>query len=508
MVGSLLQRRGTDADAGVEAAQDTLRDLNIDQVVHAVTAGRESFQLDTWFRRPLTDVEDVRFRQAVFHDLRRADVRLVMDSFAAGLDQVRALLATAAKVHYALVRQRLVLEASLQYFSVLHAVLDGLHEARPRSRALAALERDLAQLATSDPFREREQRSSELVRDLSAVRYNVLIRGAKVSVGPYDDEPDYGEQILDLFDRFRQRDAPQTPTPPKKPLDMNHVEAAVLDRVARLEPEVFSRLAQFAQAQPDVIDQVVARYGKELQFYLAWLGFVAPLEAAGLRTCLPTVSSSDPAEEAHDTFDIALATRLRPEGLPVVNDYVIDGPERVLVVSGPNQGGKTTFARTFGQLHHFAALGCPVAGRSARLLLPDRVLTHFERAESADGRSGKLEEELLRLRAVLDGATGRTVLVLNELFSSTTVADASSLSRRVLHRVFELDALCVYVTFLDELSTLSERTVSMVAGVQPDDPAVRTLAIERRPADGEAYAWAIARKYRLTYDELLQRIPS
>ncbi|NMB82139.1 MAG: DNA mismatch repair protein MutS, partial [Ignavibacteria bacterium] len=120
----------------------------------------------------------------------------------------------------------------------------------------------------------------------------------------------------------------------------------------------------------------------------------------------------------------------------------------------------------------------------------------------------KLQDDLIRFSELFNRATSTSIFLINEIFSSTTLSDAIFLAKKILNKIIELDALCVCVTFIDELSTMSEKTISMVSNVDEDNPSHRTFKIKRRPADGLSYAISIAEKYHLTSPQIKERIKS
>ena len=483
-------------------------DLHLDEIVQSATADWKEYDLAPFFGLPLRSLAEITYRQEVFHDLEDpiliAEIKAFskhMQSMRERLDQVKKL----GDFHHA--AQRCFLAAAEHYSTAVERLAQWLAALDLRSRGLRTFRVYLTEYLRSDSFRRVVTQTHTLGASLSAIRYSLLLRDGGVTVQHCDTDRDYSATIEDIFRKFRQ-DGPQDYwVELRKWSGMNHIEAQIQQRVALLYPDTFRALEAFSVQHADFVDASIARFDREIHFYLAYLAYIERLRHAGLNFCLPQLSGTSKEARVREAFDLALATKLLQERSRIVpNDFHLSGAERILVVTGPNHGGKTTFARMFGQLHYFAYLGCPVPGKEARLFLFDQLFTHFEREEHITSLRGKLQDDLLRIHEILQRATPDSLLVLNEVFSSTTLADAVGLSRKIMTAISELDLVAVWVTFLDELASFNHKTVSMVATVDPQDHATRTFRLERRPADGLAYALAIAEKHRVTYASLKERL--
>jgi DNA mismatch repair protein MutS len=503
----LFDGPGPGSEACERDAPACFADLNLDQVVDAITAGREPYNLKPFFYTPLSSADTIRYRHEVLRDLDGTAVREHVRSFAQKMQEMRESLAQAAALRYRYQKEALFLEAVGIYCEAVTCLARDLALAGLRSVGFLALREYLSAYTGSAEFESLVAATNKLKDDLSGIRYCLHIKGNRIRVSRYESEPDYSREVEDTFRKFQQGTVKDYRVKFRTLLDMDHVEGGILDLVARLHPEIFSDLDSFCQDNADYVNDVISRFDREVQFYIAYLEYLGPLRSAGLAFCYPEVSATSKDVSADATFDLALAGKLIAEGAPVVcNEFHLSGRERVLVVSGPNQGGKTTLARSFGQLHYLASIGCLVPGREAALFLSDRLFTHFEKEEDLSNLTGKLQDDLIRIREVLDHATTNSIIIMNEIFTSTTLKDALYLSQRIMTRIVKLDALCVCVTFLDEMASFGDTVVSMVSTVLPDNPAIRTYKVVRRPADGLAYAAAIAEKYGLTYERVRERL--
>lgn len=485
---------------------DYFGDLAIDQIIEAVTAGFAEYDLKPLFAIIPHEHSVIDERQAVFRDVADPAIDAAIRRFATSMRVTRERTSFAEKSHYPHQAAARMVEAIEQYGNGLVALADALAAAPVKSCWLSAFREAVRSHIAGTDFLAMREQVAGLRAALAAIRYTVLIRDNNVTVRSFEDEPDYNAIIAALFQKFQQGGGkPHELEIDRSPM-MNQVTGEILHGVAKLNPETFTNLDAFVVRYRTFIDPMIARFDREIHFYVSWLDFTGHMGASGLTFCYP-ILADDRTIRVDSGFDLALAHKLLGERRSIVtNDFQLDGRERILVVTGPNQGGKTTFARTFGQMHYFANLGCTVPGRTARLHRFDRIFTHFEREEALTTLRGKLHDDLVRVHALLEAATADSIIIMNEIFNSTALKDASFLAQSVLRRIIARGAIAVCVTFMDELASLAPETVSLTSMVLPDDPAERSFKIVRRPADGLAYALSIAEKHGVTYRRLKERL--
>jgi DNA mismatch repair protein MutS len=491
----------------VATAPDFFTDLNCDQIVDAITASKQEYNLKPFFHACLRRVDAIDYRHEVARDLENPVLLEEVRSFAQKMHDMRGQLARVQKLHDKEQQQAWFLGAVGFYCKAIESFADALRTVHFKSRGFLGFRDYLSSYATSDRFINLLSETNRLKADLATVQYCVLINGSKFTVRKFADETDYSAAVEQTFEKFKQGAVSDYSVKFSEKTDINHIEAKILEFVAKLHPEVFVPLDKYCTSNAGFLDATVAAFDREIQFYLCYIGHMAKLKRAGLHFCYPLVSHTDKEVYNDAGFDIALAHKLVEQEAPVIcNDFYLKGKERILVVSGPNQGGKTTFARTFGQLHYLANIGCAVPGKAAKLVLFDRMFTHFEKEERVENLRGKLEDDLLRIHYILERATPRSVVIMNEIFTSTTIQDETFLSKKVMAQIAAVGLVCVWVTFVDELASYGPQIVSMTSTVVAENPALRTFKIVRRPADGLAYAIAIAEKYRLTRDAIMERM--
>ena len=503
----LFDRSGAGKRLGDAVALELLADLRLDHVLDSIADDRDEYDLRPLFLTPLSSVESINYRQDVFRDLEDPALVAHVRTFSRAMRSMRQHLAD-GELLSRYQKSRWFAGAVGIYCEAVIDLTNCLATTNLRSAGFLGLREYLDAYVQSAKFATLVAETKKITAELASIRYRLHITADRVQVARATDraELDYAAEIDRVFEKFRADTATEYNFTASASSAMIELEGAVLDTVAQIYPRVFAGLERYAELNAGYLDAGIAAFDREIHFYLEYLACIGELQASGLEFCYPVVIADSKAISGHAAFDLALARRLHGAAAIVTNDFFLEDPERILVITGPNQGGKTTFARMFGQMHYLASLGLPVPGREARLLLADKILTHFQRQERVENQRSELEVGLLHVHKIIERASANSLIILNELFSSTSLSDAVLLNQAVLARVSELDALCVCVTFLDELSTLNEKTVSMVGSVDPDDPAVRTYKVVRRPANGLAYAAAIAEKYRLSYESVKRRI--
>ncbi|HLI58598.1 MAG TPA: hypothetical protein VKV21_02930 [Solirubrobacteraceae bacterium] len=188
----------------------------------------------------------------------------------------------------------------------------------------------------------------------------------------------------------------------------------------------------------------------ELAFYVGALNLYDLLTPADALLSTPVVDDRGQDFVADSLYDVALALTLKR--CPVPND--LDAPDTPLImITGANQGGKSTTLRAIGQAQLMAQAGLDVGARALRLNLCSGVFTHYKREEDAGMESGKLDEELSRMSAIADRIKAGALLLCNESFASTNEREGSEIARQIIRAMLDSGVKVVFVTHQYDLAS-------------------------------------------------------
>lgn len=188
----------------------------------------------------------------------------------------------------------------------------------------------------------------------------------------------------------------------------------------------------------------------ELAFYVGCINLFEALRAKGEPVCMPTPRDmTDQAHEFSGLYDICLSLSVPHR---VVGNDGSMGARSLAVISGANQGGKSTFLRSVGQAQIMMQCGMFVAATGFESNIASAVFSHYKREEDASMRSGKLDEELSRMSGIIDEMKPHAVILFNESFASTNEREGSEIARQVTMALLDERVKVFFVTHMYDLS--------------------------------------------------------
>jgi DNA mismatch repair ATPase MutS len=417
---------------------DLIQDLELTTVLDTMAAG-DRFLFDVSARVMLTGLPDpdaVRYRQRVLADC-IAEPEIIREMYrvaVAALQDKRGVWAFRSSQYPGTILSGAVgqLEVLIIRLRELRQVADD-HAGKFQSDGLTTLFRTLQRELDDDyfetlghhlrqlRFRSGELMSAQLDRDNSGINYVLRSGNARRS---------WKERV-----GIEPRSSYSFTLPPRDEAGGQ----ALQDMTSRGVNLVANAAAQSA----DHVSSYFTMLRAELGFYVSCLNLRDQLTARDRPVTFPDPTAWSPLGfRCTDLRDASLALRA---GHVVGNDVDADG-KPLVIITGANSGGKSTFLRSVGLAQLMMQCGMFVTARSLRASVGQQIFTHFIREEDPSMISGRLDEELKRMSAIADQIGPRCLMLFNESFAATNEREGSEIGRQVVRALLDADIRVFFVT--------------------------------------------------------------
>jgi hypothetical protein len=446
---AFLMHPGRDFDAAAEpppGVEELRHDLELDTLQGAM-AGGDEFLFEIAGRAllaSLTDPDEVVYRQAALEDC-LANPEVVRELYELAVEAI----GSEKRVYYGFFSRSpgMILHRSVEVLALLLESLRRLRElseehagkfsseAFTRFFAMVVEELDDAYLAEVDEQLQRLRFRGAVPVSANLGKGN---RGSDYMLLPPPERKGLLERISSLTDR-----------PPGYTYQLPERDEAGGRALNELRERGIHLVANAAAQATDHVTDFFTMLRIELGFYVGALNLHERLAGKEEPTCFPVVAHEGRPLSATGLYDPCLSLRL--EERSVGNELDADG-KTLVIVTGANQGGKSTLLRSVGLAQLMMQAGMFVAAERFRAELRDAVFTHFKREEDETMRSGKLDEELARMSEILDSMTPHGLLLCNESFAATNEREGSEIARQIVRPLTEAGVRVLFVTHLYELA--------------------------------------------------------
>ncbi len=245
----------------------------------------------------------------------------------------------------------------------------------------------------------------------------------------------------------------------------------------------------------------------DLKYYLLVANFGRKLKEKGHTICVPDLQEDSDKITINGVYNV----RLTENGTPKIikNDFEFNSKEKIFILTGPNRGGKTMLTQAVGVAAFMAAQGLYVLADEYSGNTFENILTHFPVEENQTLDLGRLGEEAVRIREIVKDATPRTLLLLNETYSSTCASDGLYMANDLIHILKYREIPTIFNTHIHELARSIPQMnqwegqgdiVSLTMEIKDN---VNTFRVLRSEPDFCSYAQNIARRYGVTFEQML-----
>lgn len=284
--------------------------------------------------------------------------------------------------------------------------------------------------------------------------------------------------------------------------------------IERMLPSMTAKLNKVLDKYVHVSGRALVVLADEMLFYLRFIALEEKLTAHGLPCCCGEISEQDTS--LRDFYNLRLALinmKTQPEAKIVCNDISFTKEQTVLILTGPNRGGKTILTQGIGLAFLLFQSGVFVPASGADIRLCDGIHTHFPVEEEHTVSLGRLGEEASRFREICLNATRDSLLLFNESFATTSHSESLYIAEDVLKYLCCLGARTCFNTHMHELAercgqfSASGKAVCGAVSLVMENGEENRYKLTLRQPDGKSYAQVIAQQYGITFEQLQELLP-